>query len=848
MFSKFIFLLLPVCVYALTACGPRASQSGESEQSSTSSSPLMRSVLKAAASSPVCVSAIEHTNATLSCPKGSKITAIQFANYGVSSGACGSYAVSSCAASNSLSVAQAACVGKASCTIAADNTAFGDPCEGTQKSLTIQAVCSGTSATPTPTPKPTPTATPTPVPTATPAGDSVCASAVEHTNLQVSCANGKAITAVTYANYGTSSGSCGSYVKGSCAASNSLSVVQAACLGKSSCVVESSNGPFGDPCEGTQKSLVVQVSCGGTASTPTPTPTVTPTATPSPTATPKPTPTPTPTPVVGQPGSGSWSYDLDTNHAALALYAINDSGALVATPMSSGAKPYAFAVNNEFGRIVAYLTPVAQGNGSYAYALPTNRYGYFEIKPTEGNASQLIPAVGSRPAGMLTYAVLKAPDANPSADFQDEYTNIQGTTIEPGADYLGDGTFSWLGYSSYGTSYYSWYECQPNQATAQADCQSHMANDPVVGLYKSKKMIPLFYMNNYPAWAVGSTDGNVFGKAPLNMSQWQAYLEYAVPLITQRYDFLPYRRYQITWEPNDGWGWSGTDEQFLSIYQIAYNTIKKYDPTAVVMGPTLANLGPEMKSQFQRLLGKGLGNYMNAISMHPYPALSQIHDLDDQWIADFRAIATQATGKVMPMYMTESGLSDYEMSFTGSFPVNSNNFAIYHAVGNIAMALLEKNDGSSMHTYFYTADYASQPHYGLFYNATAAYSFGPSKVAPKPDVPMIRQVNDLLNHTNAVGRLVNPAGNTNQYVLYFQNKHTGVYMAALWDPSGGNSSIALPVGAAQVKVMDAHGNATTVNSVNGVLNLTLGITPTYVEGISASALIGLTPAASMGTR
>jgi hypothetical protein len=134
-----------------------------------------------------------------------------------------------------------------------------------------------------------PAPTPTPVPPA--AGNNVCVSAAEHSTANIACPQGQTIASVTYANYGLTSGACGAYVKGSCSASNSLSVVQSACLNKASCAVDANNTPFGDPCSGTQKSLVVQVKCsGGTSATPTPTPKPTATPTPKPTATPAPPP------------------------------------------------------------------------------------------------------------------------------------------------------------------------------------------------------------------------------------------------------------------------------------------------------------------------------------------------------------------------------------------------------------------------------------------------------------------------------------------------------------------------------------------------------------------------------
>jgi len=86
----------------------------------------------------------------------------------------------------------------------------------------------------------------------------------EGNSATVSCPSG-VITDITFASYGTPTGSCGNFAIGECHASSSLSVVLAACLGKSSCTMLSHNDVFGDPCYGTAKRLYIQATCGSNA-------------------------------------------------------------------------------------------------------------------------------------------------------------------------------------------------------------------------------------------------------------------------------------------------------------------------------------------------------------------------------------------------------------------------------------------------------------------------------------------------------------------------------------------------------------------------------------------------------
>ncbi len=91
-----------------------------------------------AATTTICNTVNEGSNLTLTAPSGT-ITSILFASYGTPTGSCGNFQVSACNAASSLSVLQNACVGNQTCTVAATNGVFTDPCVGTNKRLYVQA-------------------------------------------------------------------------------------------------------------------------------------------------------------------------------------------------------------------------------------------------------------------------------------------------------------------------------------------------------------------------------------------------------------------------------------------------------------------------------------------------------------------------------------------------------------------------------------------------------------------------------------------------------------------------------------------------------------------------------------
>jgi len=78
----------------------------------------------------------------LTCPPGQTISSFDFVSFGSATGTCGSYALSTCNATTSRAVLEAACLGQPSCIVNVVTQTFGDdPCVGDNKSLTLQARC-----------------------------------------------------------------------------------------------------------------------------------------------------------------------------------------------------------------------------------------------------------------------------------------------------------------------------------------------------------------------------------------------------------------------------------------------------------------------------------------------------------------------------------------------------------------------------------------------------------------------------------------------------------------------------------------------------------------------------------
>lgn len=125
-----------------SSTGVGGADSGSGASSSGGGGDVTGSGGSGAVTTTICATAGEDEAATLTCPAGSTITAIDFASFGTSTGECGDFTQGACHAEDSRAVVEAACLGQATCSVDATNENFGgDPCSFTVKNLQLQATC-----------------------------------------------------------------------------------------------------------------------------------------------------------------------------------------------------------------------------------------------------------------------------------------------------------------------------------------------------------------------------------------------------------------------------------------------------------------------------------------------------------------------------------------------------------------------------------------------------------------------------------------------------------------------------------------------------------------------------------
>merc|ERR1712141_347028 len=181
----------------------------------------------------------EGKKSTISCSTGHVIKVVQ-ANYGrYSLSRCPSKHIktTNCFNIRSTGEISKSCNGRKSCSLYASNSVFGDPCRGTYKYLRVLYRCQKSAQR----------------------RVVVC----EGKTRRISCRKGLVIS-VSSASYGRRDrNTCpsSSIRTTSCSKYNSLSIVRANCQYKQSCLLQSNNLIFGDPCRGTYKYLSVSYRC-----------------------------------------------------------------------------------------------------------------------------------------------------------------------------------------------------------------------------------------------------------------------------------------------------------------------------------------------------------------------------------------------------------------------------------------------------------------------------------------------------------------------------------------------------------------------------------------------------------
>jgi hypothetical protein len=479
-------------------------------------------------------------------------------------------------------------------------------------------------------------------------------------------------------------------------------------------------------------------------------------------------------------------------------------------------------------------------NGTAIYNAPNGKYGFYRIYAKLSNGVTL-PEVGSRFAGMITYCVVVDPTRRALYPSEESYFGMQGGFSQKtlkllpylGVRWVMDGGYAWNRNDAARPGEFA-------EKLTATKAGGRSIPPPVNETFTAEKAI----VNGKPvdwklyasacqilaapkwAWLVDKPSSNGCGGAisPDAEPKASEYAELVGHTLSKNYPDESRHVYEITWEPMYPWGYTGTPDNLVNTYKIAYEALHNADPKAVIVGP--ASAGLDTLEWHEELFKRGLGRYLDGVSIHPYQKLPPERNGMIRTVRKLKEIIRKYSGKDIPLYGTESGYAR-----GGSVDED-----LFQAYGLIRHNLIFMGEGARSNFAFYIHDIVENGSagYGYFYslspkNKNGNLDFGSPTVAPKPIAPAFAAMSYLLDGHGSAGPIDWMGGTSYGYVY---DRPDDIVMA-LWDYGDTPREVSLPVGVEKVEVFDWMGNAQSVACIKGVFKTTLTQAPIYVKGVSA---------------
>jgi hypothetical protein len=499
-------------------------------------------------------------------------------------------------------------------------------------------------------------------------------------------------------------------------------------------------------------------------------------------------------------------------------------------------------------------TLVPQGSSKVSLSCTSTLAGYFAVTAKLQNAGSTLPQEGSRPAGMATFGVLpNVADSVPavSSILDRHRIGLQGTNyVEGGVCCTGTGlqpTNENLGST--------WVLDQRAQSATEPNGpgEYNPATYALDSAFHEGTLARIVTMNGIPSWASTAPSGASFGTyPPRSLSAYQSYAALVGQESARIHSaFIPNQQknyYQVTWEPDPGPAtqWMGTNAQFVSLYQAAWNGVHSTDPNAAVMGPTTMSL-TACASWLTNLAPLGLTKYLDAVSCHGYYTLSASSSLPPEpanlmgQVQALRKTMTELLPAGTKLFVTETGISYPAGSqYSASYPTSD--VLLQHAEAVVRTHLILLGEGVDTTFLFYSADFQGQVGFGMYFNLNMAVNeFGSPYISPKPAAMAVAAATRLVDGSRTLGSLTNlPTGGYGYSFLLTDGVHV---VTALWAHNA-SFNASLPYGFrlyasganGAATVMDTMGNPSTGQYADGVLQLTLSEMPIYVISTDNNAL------------
>lgn len=460
---------------------------------------------------------------------------------------------------------------------------------------------------------------------------------------------------------------------------------------------------------------------------------------------------------------------------------------------------------------ITKVIPDASGNWQTTVPAVNQGVGYYKVSALT-SAGKGLPKFGSRGAGYMTYAVVPDPRSRPLVDESKARFGLHGGVSPNLLD-----VFPYLGIRWVLDNSYAWRANEPSYPGQYSGVTPPAAAYSFLGMPWKTYTLPSIYIDT-PDWAVipGSMPpGQALGVlSPSAEAAWAGYLTKAVKAYAANNVNRSERIYQLTWEPQPPWRWSGTASDLVRVYAIAYSTIHAADPNAKVIGPAGFPDPGESTDWIQSLLDAGLAKYLDGFSIHPYA--QQRGDLQ-RLVGNLR--------KQKSMVDQSKGFSIMRIGTEQGWTTHGNQSEEWsQATGLLRSDLITLGEGYRFNFTFYIADFPQEPGYGYYYNLNKDIDFGTDKISPKLIVPAYAFYTSLLEGADTMGAIENLGGTAWGYRFTAINGKT---VLAFFDYLAiAKKEISVP--AASVEIYDWMGRKSIVKSNDGKVTITISPEPTYI--------------------
>ncbi|MEE1047790.1 MAG: hypothetical protein U0M60_10240 [Clostridia bacterium] len=301
------------------------------------------------------------------------------------------------------------------------------------------------------------------------------------------------------------------------------------------------------------------------------------------------------------------------------------------------------------------------------------------------------------------------------------------------------------------------------------------------------------------------TDGHI----PETEAELKAWYNYCYNLASQIKDRATY--YEIWNEPNLSPNFNPGNtppEGYVEVLKNAYKAIKAADPDAIIVGISQSNYGT---SYVSKVFEAGGGEYMDAVSIHPYMWTQGPEAGQMEFVGNVRKCIDDFGYSHLPLYITEIG---WQVS------VGLDEQAIYNTQMLILNEVYGHMDKIWMFRYVENDDLNNE-----------GFGFLNSSLETKPFLARrhymaVANFNRIMNKVKYEETKISDEA----LPLYRFELKDGRKCIVTWNSSGERKDLSVDLGCNTITVSDLYGNETVYHSADGKYNLNVDKFPCYIMG------------------